>query len=141
MRQSTIKCCGNTLLCCAFLVTVFAVLMGVFSSMVGEHDTLNILISTAIHQGQKMSGQEVPAEVQEVKPIVVLGGIMIGVTAIGILMAICARVFMNCICVTFEVIVLLALSIVLIFFGALMVIPAFWGVGYVQENCAYISNG
>jgi hypothetical protein len=46
------------LVACAFIVTIMAVLMGVFTGMVGEHETLNILISTAMHQGQKMSGKE-----------------------------------------------------------------------------------
>ena len=88
-----------------------------------------------------MSGTEVPAEVQEVKPIMVMGAIMITITVLGIIMACCVRLTMNCICVTFEMIVLFTLSIVLIVFGALLVTPAVWGVQYVKDNCARASDG
>ena len=66
---------------------------------------------------------------------------MIGITILGIMMAICVRLFMNCICVTFEIVVLLALTVVLLLFGALLVIPAVWGVSYIEENCEYASQG
>ena len=82
-----------------------------------------------------------PEKVEEYKPIVVLGGIMIGITAIGILLAICVRISMNCICVTFEVVALIALSVVLILFGAVLAVPAFWGVGYIENNCDLVSTG
>jgi hypothetical protein len=66
---------------------------------------------------------------------------MIAITALGILLAICARVTMNCICVSFEILTLIALSIVLILFGAVLAVPAFWGVGYIRSNCDLISTG
>lgn len=66
---------------------------------------------------------------------------MIGITILGIMMAICVRMTMNCICVTFEILVLLALTVVLLLFGALLVIPAVWGVSYIEQNCEYASQG
>lgn len=66
---------------------------------------------------------------------------MISITVVGILLAICVRMTMNCICVTFEVLSLIALSVVLILFGAVLAVPAFWGVGYIQNNCDLVSTG
>ena len=78
---------------------------------------------------------------EEYKPIVVLGGIMIAITAIGILLAVCVRMTLNCICTTFEIVALIALSVVLILFGTVLTVPAFWGVGYIQNNCDLVSQG
>lgn len=89
-----------------------------------------------------MAGRkDLPEEVEDVKPIVVLGGIMIAITILGILLVCCVRLTMNCICVTFEVLTLIALSVVLILFGAVLAVPAFWGVGYIRNNCDLISYG
>ena len=66
---------------------------------------------------------------------------MIAITLLGIVMACCVRLTMNCICVTFEMIVLITLSAVLIVFGALLVIPAIWGVDYIRDNCNSASAG
>ena len=88
-----------------------------------------------------MNGEEVPDQVEQIRPIVILGSIMIVFTFLGIIMACCVRLTMNCICVTFEMLILLALCIVLIVFGALLVLPALYGKDYVHNNCKRASLG
>ena len=48
MKQTTINGCAKALLISAVIASLLCVIMGVFTGMVGNNDTLNLLISTAI---------------------------------------------------------------------------------------------
>ena len=115
MKQKTIKCCAWTLFCGAILAILFAVLMAVFTAQIGEDETLNIIIDTALSKAGQLE--------IEFKPIVILGGVAIALTAIGVICACCTKLTMHCICVTLTQIILLALAIVLIIFGAILAVP------------------
>jgi len=116
--------------------------MAVFTGQIGENETLNILISTAIQKGQKMSGEKVPQDkIEQVKPIAILGGIMIAISVVAIIFACCVRFTKHCICVAIEIPVLLIISIVLMVFGAFLVAPAAGGIDYVEDNCALANKG
>ena len=116
--------------------------MAVFTAMVGENETLNLIISASIQYGNKMSGNQVPTEkIEKVRPIAILGGIMITISVVGIIMAVCVKLTMNKICVALEVVVLLTISIVLIVFGSLLVVPALYGTDYINDNCLYGEKG
>ena len=80
-------------------------------------------------------------KIEEARPIVVLGAIMIVISVVGIVMVCCVKATMNRICVGIEIFILLVISIVLIIFGAFLVIPAVYGTGYVNENCEYGQAG
>ena len=84
-------------------------------------------------------------KIDQVKPIAILGGILIVISLVGILMAVCAKLTMNkaigkC-CVGLEIVALLAISITLMVFGALLVIPAVYGTDYISDNCEYGQAG
>lgn len=116
--------------------------MAVFTGQIGENATLNLLISTAIQKGQKMSGNKVPQDkIEQVKPIAILGGIMIAISVVAIIFACCVRFTKHCICVSIEIPILLIISIVLIVFGSLLVAPAAGGDAFVEENCELANKG
>lgn len=124
------------------IATVFCIIMGVFTGMVGNHDTLNLLISTAIQKGKKMSGANVPDDkIEQVRPIAILGGIMIAISVVAIVMACCVRMTKHCICVAFEIPILFIISIVLMVFGAFLVAPAAGGNQFIEDNCALANEG
>lgn len=116
--------------------------MAVFTGQVGTNDTLNLLLSTAIQQGQKMTGEKVPQDkIEQVKPIAILGGIMIAISLVAIIMACCVRFTKACICVAIEIPILLIISVVLLVFGGLLVAPAAGGSQFVEDNCKLASDG
>lgn len=75
------------------------------------------------------------------KPIVILGGVAIGLTSIGIIMACCTKLTMHCICVTLTNVILFALCIVLVVFGALLAVPGSQGGKYIDNNCGLVQTG
>lgn len=141
MKQSTIVCCSKTLFLGAILAFIFCILMAVFTAQIGSNDTFNILFSTAFAQVKKLAGGEIPKEIEDQKPIVLLGAIMIILTIIGVIMACCTKVTMHCICVTITMIVLFILSMVLMVFGAILVGPRIGGLNWIRDNCEYASSG
>lgn len=70
---------------------------------------------------------------------------MIAISLVGIMFSICVYLTMNRsigkICVGLEIIVLMGISIFLIIFGALLVIPAIYGTDYISDNCEYGQAG
>lgn len=141
MKQKTIRCCSKALFVGAVLAFVFCILMAVFTAQIGNNETFNVLFSTAFAQAKKLAGGELPKEIEDRKPIVIFGAIMIVLTVLGIIMACCAKVTMHCICVTLNMIVLFLLAIVLMVFGALLVGPRVGGIQYIRDNCEYASKG
>lgn len=116
--------------------------MAVFTGQVGEHDTLNLLISTAIQKGAKMAGDKVPQDkIEQFKPIAILGGIMIAISVVAIIFACCVRFTKHCICVGIEIPILFIISIVLLVFGSLLVAPAAGGEEWITKNCELANQG
>ena len=66
---------------------------------------------------------------------------MIGVTGIGIILACCEKLTMNCICVIVNSILIFVISIVLMVFGGLLLIPSAGGKQFIAENCGFANMG
>ena len=108
--------------------------MGVLTGMVGNNDTLNILISTAIQQGNKMAGDKVPQDkIEQIKPIAILGGIMIAIALVAVACACGAKFLKHKFCLIFEIPILFIISIILLVFGGLLTVPANGGLQFVEE--------
>ena len=75
-------------------------------------------------------------KIEKIRPIAALGGIMIAISLVAIIMAICVRLTLAKCCVALEVLVLLTTGIILIVFGAFLLIPAAYGTDYINENCS-----
>jgi len=83
-----------------------------------------------------MSGNAVPQDkIEQVKPIAILGGIMIAISVVAIIFACCVRFTKHCICVSIEIPILFIISIVLMVFGGFLVAPAAGGKDFIVENC------
>ena len=134
MKQRTIKCCSWLLFWGAWLSLALTVLIAYYTNEIGEDDTVNLLLGSAFQQALATAGQTQEVN-QDVKPIVVLGGIMVGITMFGILMSCCTKMTMHCVCVSTNMFVLLVLSITLMIFGAILVAPKYAGSQYVKRNC------
>lgn len=115
----------------AVLTFIFCIVMAVFTAQIGDNETFNILFSTAFAQAKKMAGGEIPKEIEDQKPVVILGAILIVLTCIGILFACIASKTMNCICNIINMILLIILAIVLMVFGAILVGPRVAGTAYI----------
>ena len=133
MKQKTIKGCSWVLFCGAITALLLAVLMAVFTAQIGEDETLNLIIDTAM---SKATEKELPY-----KPVVIVGALGIGLTVIGICFACCTKVTMHCICVTLTMVILLALSVVLIVFGSILAVPGAGGKEYIDKNCKFVQTG
>lgn len=75
------------------------------------------------------------------KPIVIMGGVAIGLTTVGVIMACCTKLSMHCICVTLTSFILLALSVILVIVGIVFTVPGYQGANYINENCKLLQSG
>jgi hypothetical protein len=116
----------------ACLAIVFAVLQAAVTADIGEDETFNLLINTALAGAGAVK--------IEYKPIVILGGICIALTAIGVIMTCCTKFTMNCICVSVNTIILFGLFITLIVFGSLLCIPGAGGAKFIDNGCKLASE-
>ena len=122
----------------AVIAMGLVVLIAFFTNQIDEDETFNLLIGSAFQQAQLSTGTEISSEH---KPLVVLGGIMIGVTMLGIAFACCTKITMHCICVSMNMFILLGLSMVLIIFGGLLIAPRYAGTEYIRRNCEFANAG
>ena len=125
----------------AVIAMVLVVLTAYFTNRIGEDETFNLLIGSAYQQAQLTTGAEMPDQVRENKPIVLLGGIMIGITMLGIVFACCTKITMHCLCVSANMFILLGLSMVLIIFGGILIAPRYAGSEYIKRNCNHAFAG
>lgn len=141
MKQKTVRCCSWLLFWGAFASVGLVVLTAYFTNKIGEDETFNLLIGSALQQAQLNSGEAGKEQLRDFKPVVLLGGIMIGITMLGVVCACCSKITMHRACVGANMFVLLALAIVLTIFAAILIAPRYAGSEYVKRNCRHAFAG
>ena len=82
-----------------------------------------------------MAGDKVPQDkIEQIKPIAILGGIMIAIALVAVACACGAKFLKHKFCLIFEIPILFIISIVLLVFGGLLTVPANGGPRCPRHN-------